>query len=78
VFLHELTYGLALPMDLQQALADDYCVVYDEIFNMGLDGNDDERITASEDDGECDGIINDLHGKHRDAAIRSVKFFSVV
>jgi hypothetical protein len=65
-------------MDLQQALADDDSVVYDETFKMGLDGNNDKRITASEDDGECDGITNDLHGEHRDAVIRSVKFFSVV
>jgi hypothetical protein len=63
MFLHELTYGLALTMSLQQALADNDSVVNDETFDMGLDASDDDWIMASEDDGECDGIINDLHGK---------------
>lgn len=39
---------------------------------MGLDGNADDWITASEDDGECDDIIDDLRGEHRDADIQSV------
>jgi hypothetical protein len=38
MFLHELTYGLALTMFLQQALADNESVVNDETFDMDLDG----------------------------------------
>lgn len=70
--LHELTYGLALPIPLQRALADNDSIVNDDTFDMGLDDNGDDWITASEDDGECDNIINDLRGEHRDAGIQSV------
>jgi len=73
----ELTYRLALPMSLQQALADDDGV-NDETFDMNLDGNDNDWITASEDDGECDEIISDLRGERRDARIRSAIYFSLV
>ena len=49
---------------------------------MNLDGSrngdGDDWITASEDDGECDEIIDDLRGEHRDADIRSVAYFSVI
>lgn len=41
---------------------------------MSLGGNADDWITASEDDGECDDIIDDLRGEHRDADIQSVIF----
>lgn len=41
---------------------------------MRLDGNADDWITASEDGGECDDIIDDLCGKHQDADIQSVIF----
>lgn len=78
MFLHGLTYRLALPISLQQALADDDGVVNDETFDMNLDGNNDDWITASEDDGECDEIINDLRGERRDAHIRSAFSFSLV
>jgi len=78
VFLHELTYESALPVSLQQALADDMSADNHETFDMGLDGNADDWITASEDDGECDDIIDDLRGKHRDADIQSVIYCSVV
>jgi len=72
VFLHELTYESALPVSLQQALANDKSAVDHEIFDMGLDSNADDWITASEDDGECDDVIDDLRGTHRDADIQSV------
>ena len=74
MFLHELTYISALPVSLQQALANDNSATNHETFDMGLDGNAEAEdwITASEDDGECDDIINDLRGKHRDADIQSV------
>ena len=61
-------------MSLQQALADDNIAVADETFNITLDGNDDDWITASED--ECDDLINDLRGKHRASGIRYVIYFS--
>lgn len=48
--LHGLTYRLALPMSLQQALADDDGV-NDNTIDMNLDGNDNDWIMASEDDG---------------------------
>ena len=80
VFLHRLTYELALPMSLQQALADDDGFVNDQPFDMNLDGsgNADDWITDSEDDGECDEIIDDLRGEPRDTGIRSVAYFSVI
>jgi hypothetical protein len=69
-------------MSLQQALADDDSFINDQTFDMNLDGNGngdgDDWITASEDDGECDEIIDDLRGEHRDAGIRSVAYFSVI
>jgi len=76
VFLHGLTYRLALPISLQQALADDDSVIDNETLDMNLDSND--WITASEDDGECDEIINDLCGEHREAPIWFTIFFSLV
>lgn len=45
---------------------------------MGLDGNGDDWITASEDDGEIEDIINDLRGEHQDADIRFVVHVSVM
>lgn len=74
--LHELTYRVALSASLQQALAYDNSAVTDEAFDISLDGNNDDWITASED--ECDDLINDLRGKHRDSGIQSVISFSVV
>ena len=76
VFLHELTNQSALPISLLQALADNDDIV-DETFELGLDNNSDDLITASEDDGEYDDIINDLHGGQQDAGIWSVVYFSV-
>jgi hypothetical protein len=49
-------------MSLQQALADNDGAI-NETFDMSLDDNGDDWITASEDDGECDDIINDLRGE---------------
>ena len=73
MFLHGLTYRLALPISLQRALADDdNSVVNDGTLDMNLDGNGDDWITASEDDGECDDMINNLRGQHQNAGIRSV------
>ena len=74
--LHKLTYRPALPIPLQQALADNDGVVNDA-FDMSLDDNGDDWITASEDDGECDEIINDLRGEQHDTGIRSVVYFSL-
>ena len=45
---------------------------------MNLDGDGDDWITASEDDGECDEIINDLRCERQDPGIRSVVYFSVM
>ena len=82
MFLHGLTYGLALPMSLQQALADDNSFINDQTFNMNLDGsgnsNGNDWITASEDDGECDKIINNLCCECQDPGIQSVVYFSVM
>ena len=79
MFLHELTYGLALPVFLQHALGNDGDSAIDSrTFDMGLDSNNDNWNTASEDEGDCDDIINDLRGKHRGATVRSVTHFSVV
>lgn len=75
---HELTYGLGLPMSLQHALADDGSVVNDETFDMGLDSDGNDWITASEDDGEFDNIIGDLCSKHQEAGIQIVVYFSVM
>ena len=75
MFLHGLTYRLALPLSLQQALADDDGVINNETSDMNLDGDD--WITASEDDGECDEIINDLRGERREAPIWFAFFFLI-
>ena len=64
-------------MSLQQTLADNDCVV-NKTFDMGLDDSGNDWITASEDDGECDSIINDLCGEQQDAGIQSVVYFSVI
>ena len=64
-------------MSLQQALADTDDIV-DETGDMGLDDDGDDWITASEDDGEYEDIINDLRGGQQDADIRSVVNFSVI
>ena len=61
-------------MSLQQALADNDNVVLD----MNLDDNGDDWITASEDDEECDDIINSLRGEQQDPEIQSVVYSSVV
>ena len=45
---------------------------------MNLDNDGDDWITASEDDGEYDSIINDLRYEHRDRGIRSVVYLSVI
>lgn len=76
MFLHELTYGLALSTSLQQALAYDDNAITNETFDIQVEGDDNDWITASED--ECDDLINDLRGKHRESGIRSVIYFSVV
>jgi hypothetical protein len=64
-------------MSLQQALADNDSAI-NETFDMRLEDNGDDWITASEDDGECDDIINDLRGEQRDPGIQSVDYFSVI
>lgn len=66
------------PIALQQALADDDNVVNDQTFDMNLDGDGDDWITASEDDGECDKIINNLCCECQDPGIQSVVYFSVM
>lgn len=79
LLLHGLIHGLALPVYLQQALVNDGDSAVDSgAFDISLDGNNDDWNTASEDEGDCDEIINDLRGEHRDATIRSVTHFSVV
>ena len=65
-------------MSLQHALADDGSVVNDETFDMGLDSDGNDWITASEDDGEFDNIIGDLCSKHQEAGIQIVVYFSVM
>jgi len=78
LFLHELTYELALPPSLRQALADNNSTPYDETCDIGLEGCDDERISVSEDDGEYDNIISDLRGGRGGRGIQYAVYFSVV
>ena len=74
---------MALPISLQQALADDDGAANNdgatnnETFDMSFDVNDEDWDTVSDNDGECDDLINDLRDSHRDADVRSVIYFSV-
>ncbi len=44
---------------------------------MSFDVNDEDWDTVSDNDGECDDLINDLRDSHRDANVQSVIYFSV-
>ena len=76
MFLHELTYGLALSPSLQRAPAYDDSAIANKTFDISLEGDNDDWNTASED--ECDNLIDGLRGERRDSGIRSVIYFSVV
>lgn len=64
-------------MSLQRALADDDNVVSNQTFNMSLDGDGGDWITASED-GESDDIVSDLRHEHQDTGIQSVMYLSMI
>ena len=73
MFLHDLTYGLALSPSLQQALAYGDSAITNETFDKNQERDNDDWTEDERDD-----LIKDSHAKHRDSGIRSVIYFSGV